>query len=107
MKMNLDDLDEYLIYKLDDNGDWEYTREGIGRYEGRTFLVDLNDSGSEERELLFVKEGMQVDQVLAIGKKTGRYEQCPSGTFYYDWDNDGDHYIAEQFKQQVGIYRCF
>jgi len=103
MKMNLDDLRKHVIYELEDDGDWGYTREGIGRYEGRTFLVDLDDSGEEERELLFVKEGMQIDQVLAIGKQTRRYNQCPSGTFFYSWDDDGDQEVVAKFKALVGI----
>jgi hypothetical protein len=84
MKMNLERIYSHLIYQLEDNGDWEYTREGIGIYEGRVFVVDLDDSGEEVRELRFVKEGMQVDEVLWLGKKAGVYVQEPSGHFYYN-----------------------
>ena len=100
--MNFEELDQHLICILEDNGDWEYTREGIGSINGRVFIVDLNDTG-EEPELQFVKEGMQVHQVLAIGKNTGRYVQEESGTFYYDWDNDGDREITKSFCKQVGL----
>lgn len=103
MKIDLDDLQDYLIYKLDDNGEWNYAREGIGIYEGRVFIVDLNDTGENDRQLHFVKEGMQVHQVLAAGKDTGRYWQAPSGTFYYNWDTDGDEKVNTAFRLLVGI----
>jgi hypothetical protein len=103
MKMNLDDLQDNLIYKLSDNSDWEYTREGIGFYEGRVFIVDLNDTGEDDRQLHFVEEGLQVHQVLAAGKQTGRYWQDPSGVFYYNWDTDGDEKVNTAFRLLVGI----
>jgi len=103
MKMNLERIWNHLVVELEDNGDWEYTREGIGVYEGRVFLVDLDDSGESSRELLFVKEGLQVHQVLAIGKETGRYVQDEEGSFWYNWDIDGDKESARSFREQVGI----
>jgi len=103
MKMNLERIWSHLVVELEDNGDWEYTREGIGVYEGRVFLVDLDDSGESSRELLFVKEGLQIHQVLAIGKETGRYVQDEGGSFWYNWDNDGNSESAQSFREQVGI----
>ena len=103
MKMSLEDLESLVVYTLEDNGDWEYLREGIGIYQGRVFLVDLDDSGEEERKLLFVTEGMQIHEVLAIGKATGRYGQNPSGSFYYNWDKDGNKESVQSFCAQTGI----
>lgn len=101
--MNLEDIESCIVYALNDNSEWEYTREGIGIYNGRVFLVDLDDTGEEERKLLFVKEGMQVHQVLAIGKATGRYEQEPSGKFWYNWNKDGNRDSVRAFCVQTGL----
>jgi hypothetical protein len=101
--MNLENIEQYLIYTLSDNGEWEYTREGIGVYLDRTFIVDLDDTGEEERELQFCKEGVDVLAVLIAGKKTGRYEQCPSGTFYYNMNTDGDSDSEATFLSTLGI----
>ena len=103
MKMSLEDLDRCVVYTLEDNGDWEYLREGIGIYNRRVFIVDLDDTGEEERELRFVKEDLQIHQVLAIGKETGRYGQNPSGSFYYNWDKDGNKECIQSFCEQVGL----
>lgn len=101
--MGLEAIYNHLIYKLEDDSDWGYLREGIGIFEGRVFLVDLDDSGEEVRKLHFVEEGMQVHDVLAAGKKSGRYTQCPSGTFYYNWELDGSEEVDAAFKLLVGI----
>lgn len=103
LTLSLEELDAYVIYKLTDNGDWEYTREGIGIYCGRTFIVDLDDIGEEERDLIFVREGMQVHDVLAAGKASGRYAQDDSGTFYYNWGTDGNNSARAEFNKLVGI----
>lgn len=101
--MHMNNISDYLVYVLDDNGDWGYSREGIGIFEGRVFVVDLNDTGEEVRRINFVEESMQVHDVLAAGKSTGRYIQCPAGTFYYNWDADGDVQIDNAFNMLVGI----
>lgn len=101
--MKLKDIYKHLIYTLSDNGDWEYVREGIGSYNGQVFIVDLNDSGVNERDVLFVKDGMQVHEVLAAGKVTGVYEQSPSGKFYYNWECEGDKEAVSKFKTLVGL----
>lgn len=101
--LSLEELDAYVIYKLTDNGDWEYTREGIGIYRNRTFIVDLDDSGEDKYELIFVRDGMQVHDVLAAGKASGRYVQDDSGTIYYNWGTDGNESVRAEFKKLVGI----
>ena len=101
--MNLNCLPDHLVYTLNDNSDWEYTREGVGVYKGRVFVVDLNDTGERERQLHFVEEGLSVHDVIAVGVRTGRYGQCPAGSFYYDWDAADDEKVSVSFKLLVGI----
>ena len=80
MKLNLEDLYNYITHSLSDNGDWEYTREGIGVYNNQTFVVDLDDTGDDERELLFVKKGLTVEDVLQHGIASGSYV-CEQGEY--------------------------
>jgi hypothetical protein len=69
-----EDMDLVEIVMMDD-GDWEYNRVGIGEYNNRIFLVDLDDSGEESREMKFVKEGMSIGEVLKIGVECGVWKE--------------------------------
>ncbi len=76
------DLDLVKVVLMDD-GDWEYNRMGVGENEGRVFIVDLDDSGEEEREMEYVKEGLSVEDVLKIGVECGVINEI-------DWGYDED-----------------
>ena len=106
MNMNIEEIAEYLVYSLDDNGDWEYTREGIGVYNGRTFIVDLDDTGEENRTLYFCRKGIDVKAVLETGVKFGRYEKGPDGTYYYNINTDSgeeQEYNEAAFRAALGM----
>jgi hypothetical protein len=88
-----------------DDGDWEYDRCGVGEYKGKVFMVDL-DEGEEYRELGFVKEGLNIDDVLNIGVECGIFREIDWG---YDEDDkyrvclgcDEDGFV--KFKERVGV----
>lgn len=62
---------EMVEVGLMDDGDWEYVRVGVGVMNGRVFVVDLDDSGEEFREMNFVKEVLSVEDVLRVGCEVG------------------------------------
>ena len=91
---------------LMDDSEYEYNRVGIGEYKGKVFIVDLDDSGEKYRELGFVKEGMNIEDVLNIGIECGVWKEIDWGYDEFDkyrvcWDLNGDEF--DMFKEKVGV----
>lgn len=79
--------DQYneVFLTLEDNGDWEYTRLGFGEDHVGLYLVDLDDSGEQFRDKLYINELFSVQDVLAEGVDCGVFEK------YEDGDLRGTH----------------
>ena len=102
---NSEDLD-CVEWVLMDDGDYEYNRVGIGEYEGKVFVIDLEDDGEGLKELRFVKEGMDINEVLNIGIECGVWKEIDWGFDEFDkyrvcWDLNGDEF--DKFKEKVGV----
>lgn len=92
--INMDsEVDLGLIkVRMVDNGEWGYDRLGIGEYDGKVFMVDL-DRDEMEVEMEYVKEGLRIKDVLCEGVSLGVIVE--SGKNYKvncdcGWDEDED-----------------
>ena len=91
---------DLIEVSLCDNGYWEYDRWGIGMYKGKVFIVDVDDSGEEWREMLYCDNVKSVKEVLDIGVECGVFEL--NDKIYYmeeDW-RDEDY---KKFSKLVGV----
>ena len=89
-----------LEVELMDDGDWEYLRMGVGVMNERVFVVDLDDSGEEWREMKFVREGLSVDDVLRIGCEVGVFVEI-------DWGYDEDDKVRVKMESGEGDWEEF
>jgi hypothetical protein len=95
---NLENDFDLLKVNMMDNGDWEYTRLGIGEdVDGKVFLVDTDDHGYEEVVMNFCKEGLTIKDVLKIGVACKVFEKIDWG-----YDEDDQHFFnAHKFAYKV------
>ena len=91
---------EMVEVELMDDGDWEYVRMGVGVMNGKTFVVDLDDSGEEWREMNFVKEGLSVEDVLRIGCEVGVLVEI-------DWGYDENDKVRVKMNDGEGDWEEF
>jgi len=96
---NDDDVD-LIEERLSDNGYWEYDRWGIGVYKGKVFIVDVDDSGEEWREMLYCNNVKSVKEVLDIGVECGVFE-LNDGVYYMEEDCNDEEY--GRFRELVGV----
>jgi hypothetical protein len=66
----------------------------------------LEDDGEGLKELRFVKEGMDINEVLNIGSECGVWKEIDWGFDEFDkyrvcWDLNGDEF--DKFKEKVGV----
>lgn len=101
-KLDLEDPTQYAWIKVSlmDDGDWEYTRTGIGEFNNRVFIVDLDDTGEQFREMIWVKNGLSVEDVLRIGVETGVFDKI-------DWGYDEDDQYRERTDATPEQYNTF
>ena len=105
-KLNFDEDIELVKVEMMDDGDWEYVRWGVGEVDGKVFMVDLEDVG-EEGEMMFVKEGLSVEDVCKIGVEVGVF--VDSSEWGYDendryrvkWELEGYEEKWEEFYSRV------
>lgn len=83
-----------LVFKLDDNGDWEYERVGIGRDKEGVFLVDLNDTGFRYRDKQYVRPGLSVTRILEIGVKHNVFAKGGHHGYQYRVDEEKGNWEA-------------
>jgi hypothetical protein len=100
---------ELVKVSMMDDGDWEYVRWGVGEVDGKVFMVDLDEGGEgdEEREMMYVKEGLSVEDVCKIGVEVGVF--VDSSEWGYD-ENDryrvsceveGVSFVWDEFYSRV------
>lgn len=97
------DFSKYVKMVICDDGDWEYDRLGVGVYKGKVFLMDLNDDGEEYKCLVFVKEGLSVEDVLRIGVECNVLSKGENGRYYVIWDNDGNDSVYGEYGKKLGV----
>ena len=86
---NLENDFDLIKVNMMDNGDWEYTRLGIGEdVDGKVFLVDTDDHGEEEVVMNFCKEGLTIKDVLKIGVACNVFEKINWG-----YDKNDQHRV--------------
>ena len=76
--LNLADNNQYnqeIFQTFDDNGDWEYTRLGLGEDHIGLYLVDLDDTGDQFREKLYVNDTFSAGDVINEGLALGVFEK--------------------------------
>ena len=66
--------------RIADNGEWEYLRIGLGKDSKGVFLVDLDDDGQNLKPKTYVKEGLDIDDLVRLGLKHEVFE---------DWSFNG------------------
>jgi hypothetical protein len=97
---------ELVKVEMMDDSDWEYVRWGVGEVDGKVFMVDLDD-GDEEREMMYVKEGLSVEDVCKIGVEVGVF--VDSSEWGYDendryrvsWDVEDVSFVWDDFYKRV------
>jgi hypothetical protein len=94
--------------KLMDNGDWEYDRMGIGMNKGRVFIIDLDDSGEDWREMLYCDKVKSVEEVIKIGIECGVIEKIDWGydendMYRYEWEFEKKD--EEKFNDMIGMIK--
>ena len=103
------DLDMELVrYTLMDNGDYEYTRLGIGEVNDKTFITDL-ENDMDEGNTVWAKPGMSVEDVIKAGLKTGifvvnppEYRYTEDDIYRYNWVEDGQKSYHEFMTMVTG-----
>ena len=89
-----------LRVSLDDNGDWEYTRWGVGMNKGKVFVVDLEDTGETWREMKYCDKVKSVEEVVKIGIECGVIERC-NNDLYSEWESSKED--NEKFEEKIGL----
>ena len=56
---------------LCDNGYWGYDRLGIGMNKGKVFIIDLDDSGEDWREMWYCDKVKSVEEGVKLGIECG------------------------------------
>ena len=75
---NKSDMEKIEISMMD-NGDWEYDRIGVGMNKGKVFIVDLDDSGEDWREVEYCDNVKSIEELLKIGVECKVFEKINWG----------------------------
>ena len=79
-----------IFQTFEDNGDWEYTRLGLGEDHIGLYLVDLDDTGEQFREKLYVDDTtFSASDVIAEGLYLGVFVKDEEGNIRYNMDGVG------------------
>jgi len=98
---NDEQYEQEIFQTFDDNGDWEYTRLGLGEDHVGLYLVDLDDSGERFREKLYVKDTFSSHDVIMEGLAMNVFEKYEKDDIRYNI-NDTTHTNWETFLARVG-----
>jgi len=85
---------------LCDNGYWGYDRLGIGMNKGKVFIIDLDDSGEDWREMWYCDKVKSVEEVVKIGIECGVIEEYDDGELYYEWESSEEE--NKKFDDMIG-----
>jgi len=85
---------------LCDNGYWGYDRLGIGMNKGKVFIIDLDDSGEDWREMWYCDKVKSVEEVVKIGIECGVIEEYDDGELYCEWESSEEE--NKKFDDMIG-----
>ena len=88
-QLDLNNDEQYrqeIFQTFDDNGDWEYTRLGLGEDHIGLYLVDLDDTGDQFREKLYVNDTFSASDVINEGLALGVFVKDDEGDIRYNMD---------------------
>jgi hypothetical protein len=95
--LNVLDEDQYeneIVVSFMDNGDWEYVRFGFGKDNNGLYFVDLEDSGEDLREKVYVKKNLTLEKIVEFGLENGVFDKfdendirCEDDCEKEDWEN--------------------
>ena len=93
-----------IFQTFEDNGDWEYTRLGLGEDHIGLYLVDLDDTGDQFREKLYVDDTtFSASDVIAEGLYLGVFERDDSDVVRYNLN--GEDKLPEFFKRVTQMHK--
>ncbi len=98
---NDEQWEKEIFQTFDDNGDWEYTRLGMGEDHIGLYLVDLDDSGERYREKLYVKDTFSSHDVIMEGLAMNVFEKYEKDDIRYNIE-DCTNTNWEKFLERVG-----
>jgi hypothetical protein len=90
-----------VFQTFDDNGDWEYTRMGLGEDHIGLYLVDLEDTGALLREKLYVNDRFSAHDVILEGLALNVFEKYEKDDIRYNI-NECTNTNWETFLERVG-----
>jgi hypothetical protein len=77
-----------IFQTFDDNGDWEYTRLGMGEDHIGLYLVDLDDSGERFREKLYINDSFSAHDVIMEGLSLNVFEKYEKDDIRYNINDE-------------------
>lgn len=94
---NIYDNRDLLIMEMTDNGEWEYDRLGIGSWDGRLFMVDIDDTGEDDRDINWVRPELTLRDLLAAGTEHMVFSFDDEGVYRFNMDGEcnWDAFVAE------------
>jgi len=101
--LSLEDESDFDLIDVSmmDNGDWEYTRCGVGMIDGRVFMVDLDDNGEVWSEIGWCDNVKSVEELLEVGVRYKVFDLIDWG---YD-EEDRYRWNVEEEVDMDGFYR--
>lgn len=93
-KFDITDYDqlESLSISLDDNGEHEYSRYGIGKDKNGWFIVNIDDTGFRYREKLYVNKSLDLKQILELGVKHKVFAKGGHHGYQFRVDNEAGNW---------------
>lgn len=83
--LDLENDEQYqneIFQTFDDNGGWGYTRLGLGEDRIGLYLVDLDDSGEQFREKLYVNDRFSAHDVIMEGLALNVFSESGDEIYY-------------------------
>ena len=63
-----------IFMRIEDNGDWEYLRWGMGKDQKGLYMVDLDDSGERGRVKFRIRKELSAEDVIRKGAELGIFD---------------------------------
>ena len=97
---NEEQYENEIFQTFGDNGDWEYTRCGLGEDHIGLYLVDLEDSGEFLREKLYINDTFSAHDVIKEGLALNVFEKDEKDDIRYNI-NDETSTSWETFLKRI------
>ena len=97
---NEEQFENEIFQMFDDNGDWEYTRIGMGEDHIGLYLVDLEDSGENLREKIYVNDRFSAHDVIMEGLAMNVFEKYDKDDIRYNINGETET-SWEKFLKRV------